>query len=133
MATTLAGNVIVEDGAVLLLHRRDEEHWELPGGKVMDGETPRNAAIREAEEELGCTVMIRSSCGRLDLDFEHDGEPYSIRAFLADIVDGQPAPSEDRFDDMAWMDADDLLQADLAPNLAATLDELRLLLIRNDR
>ena len=31
-------------------------HWELPGGTVEANESPRAAAVREIEEELGLTV-----------------------------------------------------------------------------
>ena len=38
-----------------------------PGGKLQDGETPLQAAIRETEEEIGCyttapTAMHRQRC-----------------------------------------------------------------------
>lgn len=127
---TLAGNVIVENGQVLLLYRTDKDYWELPGGTVEEGETPRQAAAREAEEEMGCTVDVRSPIGRLDLDFEHEGTQYRFRGFAADIVDGRPEPQEARFGQVDWFDSDALQRIPLAPNLQETIDALRLLLIR---
>lgn len=132
MTVTLAANVIVQDGALLMLYRDDKEYWELPAGKVENGELPRNAAIREAQEEIGCTVRIKSSLGRLDMDFEHENSEFQVRVFLSDIVEGVPEPQEARFTDMAWMDADDLANAALAPNLAMKRDDLRLFLIRDN-
>lgn len=131
MGATLAGNVIVEDGELLLLHRADKGYWEIPGGKVEDGEIPREAAMREAQEEIGCEVLIRSSWGRLDMDLEHEGTEYRVRGFISEIVDGDPEPEEDRFSESGWFDADDLLDLDLAPNLEEKLDDLRLLLMRS--
>jgi 8-oxo-dGTP pyrophosphatase MutT (NUDIX family) len=49
---------VAPDGDVLLLRRSSTEdnfagHWALPGGKADDGETPDQAARREALEEMG--------------------------------------------------------------------------------
>jgi 8-oxo-dGTP diphosphatase len=32
--------------------------WEFPGGKVMPGESPAEAAVRECSEETGLTVQV---------------------------------------------------------------------------
>lgn len=47
------------DGKVLAVSRKhDETQFGLPGGKVDPGETPREAAIREALEETGLDVRL---------------------------------------------------------------------------
>jgi 8-oxo-dGTP pyrophosphatase MutT (NUDIX family) len=41
-------------GSVLLAYSRTRRVWELPGGLIDPGETPREAAIRELLEETSC-------------------------------------------------------------------------------
>lgn len=51
---------VLRRGDAVLLQRRDRApfawQWELPGGKVLPGEAPAAAAVREAREELGVEV-----------------------------------------------------------------------------
>ena len=41
------------DGRTLLVFNRRKQHWELPGGWIDPGETPRAGAARELWEESG--------------------------------------------------------------------------------
>lgn len=41
---------------ILLVHERERGLWELPGGRIDPGETPRQAAVRELSEETGQRV-----------------------------------------------------------------------------
>lgn len=56
-----AGVVLIQDGRVALIerHRAGLDYYVFPGGGVDEGETPQQAAIREAMEELGVEVTIK--------------------------------------------------------------------------
>jgi 8-oxo-dGTP diphosphatase len=47
-----------EEGRVLLVKPAYKAGWEIPGGYVEQGESPRAACIREVREELGVTVEV---------------------------------------------------------------------------
>lgn len=51
----IAASVLLTDpaGAMLIVEPTYKEGWEIPGGAVEDGESPRAGAAREVAEELG--------------------------------------------------------------------------------
>lgn len=51
---SVKGVIQLEDGVVLLRNERHE--WELPGGKLEPGESPRHCLEREILEELSIPV-----------------------------------------------------------------------------
>ncbi len=53
-----ASAVIVSDGQILLIKRRDVEVWALPGGAIDSGESTAQAAIREVKEETGIDIDL---------------------------------------------------------------------------
>jgi len=60
------------DATALLLTRRAASlsahagQWAMPGGRIDDGETPQQAALRELVEEVGLSLAADAICGRLD-------------------------------------------------------------------
>lgn len=58
---TRAGIVLIEDNKVALIERfrAGKHYFAFPGGGVDEEETPEQAAVREAMEELGIEVVIK--------------------------------------------------------------------------
>jgi len=57
-----------EQGQILLVNPTYKPQWEIPGGIVEDNESPREACVREVEEELS---LILSEPRLLCLDYTH--------------------------------------------------------------
>ncbi|MFI9174860.1 NUDIX hydrolase [Streptomyces lincolnensis] len=58
--------VIVDGGRLLLIRRSLAEGdllWAMPGGKVEEGESPEQAAVRETLEETGLVVEALHQLG----------------------------------------------------------------------
>ncbi|MBW3113121.1 MULTISPECIES: NUDIX domain-containing protein [Bacillaceae] len=57
-----AGAVIVEEGKILLAEFQDENglHYNLPAGGVEEGESIKEAVVREAFEETGAQVEVET-------------------------------------------------------------------------
>ncbi|BCB04333.1 NUDIX domain-containing protein [Bacillus sp. KH172YL63] len=64
-----AGAVIVENGKLLLAEFNDENglHYNLPAGGVEEGESIREAVVREVLEETGADVSV----GELAFSYEY--------------------------------------------------------------
>ena len=50
-------------GELLLLHRKDNDKWTMPGGTLDFGESLTHCAIREVREETGLQIHITGLIG----------------------------------------------------------------------
>ncbi|MFB6292377.1 MAG: NUDIX hydrolase [Candidatus Nanohaloarchaea archaeon] len=119
----LAGNVIIEEGEILLVHREDEGWWDLPGGKVEEDESPTEAAVREAREEIGVEVELEKPF--FSGEFQHSGELFLWHGYLARLEEGVPEAHGEKFSDVEWFSGEELDELELAPNLGQILPALR--------
>ena len=107
----VVGAAVVDDldhPTLLLAARRTEPPalaggWELPGGKVDEGEGLHEALHRELVEELGVEVRLGELLpgplpgGRWPL-----GDRFAMTVWFAVVTSGEPAPIEDH-DQLRWL------------------------------
>ena len=83
---TRAGVVLIEANKVALIerHRAGLDYFVFPGGGVDEGESPEQAAIREAMEELGIQVAIKQKIAEI-----HFGWTSKHIYFLVERISGE--------------------------------------------
>lgn len=69
------------DGVVLVFNRY-RRVWELPGGLIDAGETPRASAVRELAEEAGCEARGLEWLGIVEV---HDGRTHFGAVFRCEV------------------------------------------------
>jgi 8-oxo-dGTP diphosphatase len=62
-SVSVAGIVVNDEGKVLVIRRRDNGHWEPPGGVLETGETIEEGVRREVLEETGMSVKVELLTG----------------------------------------------------------------------
>ena len=62
-SVSVAGIVVRDDGRILAIQRRDNQHWEPPGGVLELDETFEEGVRREIREETGVDVEVERLTG----------------------------------------------------------------------
>jgi ADP-ribose pyrophosphatase YjhB (NUDIX family) len=79
---------VLPDGQIVLVQRRDNDQWGLPGGIVNWGEDITTSAKRELEEETGLTLLkVRRLVGIYSAP-DRDPRFHSICVVVEAEVDG---------------------------------------------
>jgi 8-oxo-dGTP diphosphatase len=119
--------LIWQNGRILICQRTRHQpmplKWEFPGGKIEEGEQPRDALRRELDEELGIGAEIGNEVARIRHEYPN-GNSVELRFFDVRAYSGE---LENRiFREIVWaVPADlagyDFLEADrtLVRDLAA--------------
>ena len=115
MVVQLAGCVIVRENKILLLHRASRDWYELPGGKIEEGETPEQAAKRELKEETGCDVEVGAFIGEQRFDYE--GRAFLYYCFAGVMKTDKVVLGEAVHDHFVFMPLKVLKNAKLSPNV----------------
>jgi 8-oxo-(d)GTP phosphatase len=100
-----AGGVVRSpvDGRVqtVLVHRPRYDDWSFPKGKLVEGESFEQAALREVLEETGLECRIDAELPPLRY-FDQDGRPKVVRYWSMDVLDGTDLRPTDEVEEARW-------------------------------
>ena len=101
--------LILKGGTFLICQRTRHQtmplKWEFPGGKIEEGEQPRDALRRELDEELGINAKIGEEVARIRHDYK-TGSSVELRFYVVREYKGE---IENRiFRDLRWAERAEL-------------------------
>ena len=108
---------------VLLVHRPRYDDWSLPKGKLDPGESHREAALREVEEETGLRCDAHEEL--LEVRYvDRKGRTKRVRYWAMEPIGGEFAPN-DEVDEVRWVCHEEIASLVSYPRDAEVVDGLR--------
>jgi 8-oxo-dGTP diphosphatase len=106
--------IVVEHGRLLMVRQtyRGTTFWTFPGGALLAGETPEDAATREVHEETGLTIRIVKLLCRT----ARRTGPGTYSCYLGEVLGGEAMLGSDAerpedaqvLHDLRWFPLDDV-------------------------
>ena len=129
---TSAKAIIIEDGKLLAIRKRDGEHtfYALPGGTQEHGETLSEAVVREVREETGASAEVgalrhvRDYVGARHEFADRQGNLHRVEFWfecrlIAPVGTEPPAHPDGRQVGVEWLELDKLGDYPLYPSVLA--------------
>jgi 8-oxo-dGTP diphosphatase len=119
-SVSVAAAIVDEDGKLLAVRRRDNGHWEPPGGILELDETIQAGLVREVREETGLEVEPQALSGV----YKNMRRGIVALVFRCRIIGGEPHSTAEA-EQVSWLSPDEV--HDLMDEAYATrlLDALR--------
>lgn len=117
--------IIIKDNRLFATQRgygEWKDWWEFPGGKIEEGEAPKDALKREIREELATEIEI----GNLITTVEYDYPKFhlTMHCYLCSIIGGQLSLLE--HEDARWLTMEELDSVKWLPADVEVLKALQL-------
>jgi 8-oxo-dGTP diphosphatase len=117
-------------GRLLLLRRKDNEKWTMPGGTLEFGESLSDCAIREVKEETGLDIEITGLIGTYTdphiVVAYSDGEVRQEFTFVFSAnIKGGTLGLDHESTAYEWMNLEDALQLPLAESQCRRLRDVQ--------
>lgn len=110
--------IIIKGNQILITREKDEEVWEIPGGRLNLHEDPKEGLRRELQEELGVEVQLESIVYVEQYIKSSTGEPHLFLAYTATLQDeSKPFKLQDEeIAEVKWIRKDQLFDQKIYEN-----------------
>jgi ADP-ribose pyrophosphatase YjhB (NUDIX family) len=86
---------------VMVVYRKRHKDWTLPRGKVKDGESFQEAAMREVEDETGCSCRIGNYLGTIS--YSSNGVPKVVLFWKMTLVEEKGSSNSEQIGEELWL------------------------------
>ena len=93
---------MLRDGKVCLVHRPKYGDWSLPKGKLEEGESFEDAALREVEEETGLRCRLGEELRAVRYT-DSKGRPKVVRYWTMEVEEDPGFESNPEVDELRWV------------------------------
>ncbi|WP_254273465.1 NUDIX hydrolase [Haloarcula marina] len=117
---SLRGAICAPDGRVLTIRRASDGGWELPGGRINDGEAVVEGLEREILEETGLTVQVHQPVHAVT--WHNDRSQGRFAVYYHCTTNGTEGPDvtlSHEHTDWAWLPESDLRERLSTPQSTA--------------
>lgn len=101
---------LIKDNKVVVtkykVGNKKEGYYDIPGGKIEDGELPEQTAIREMKEETG--LKVRNLKYKGNMIIEYPNRIFDFDVFITNESEGEPQEFEENTSE--WIEVNELLQ-----------------------
>ncbi len=119
-SVSVAAVILDDQGRVLVTQRRDNGHWEAPGGVLELHEPIDTGVVREVAEETGLTIQV----DRLTGVYKNMVRGVVALVFRAHAVGGVAGPTEEA-QAVQWWEPEKIAQVMDEAYAVRVLDALR--------
>ncbi|MEG6616529.1 8-oxo-dGTP diphosphatase MutT [Peptococcaceae bacterium 1198_IL3148] len=125
MTIVVTAAIITRGNELLIAQRKKDDalslKWEFPGGKVEEGEDPRDCLRREIKEELAMEVAVGDS---YDVVFHrYPDKAVLLLFYLCTYQGGRPVAKG--CNDFRWVTIEQLSQYQFAPADVPVVEKLQ--------
>ena len=110
----VVASIIIDNGKVFATQRgygEFKDGWEFPGGKIEEGETAREAIVREIREELDTEIQVEELLDTVEYDYPKFH--LSMDCFWCEIMQGGLELKE--HEAARWLSKEELYSVDWLP------------------
>lgn len=91
-----------------MVHRKRYGDWTLPKGKLKPGEAFVAAALREVEEETGCTARVEKYLGAIG--YEANSIPKAVLFWRMSVIEQKEIADHEEVAEVLWIPLSDAAQ-----------------------